>query len=97
MSSTSDTIQPAAPQSSGEHSDHSGDLTAYLRVFCALMVLTSATVAVSYVDMGAWNDVVAMAIAITTRCRWPPESSCGYRSGGNRSGGRPTRSSVSTA
>ena len=36
----------------------------YYLVFGALMVLTVATVGVAYFDFGAWNDVVAMAIAV---------------------------------
>lgn len=75
MSSTPDAAQPGAttpagqPSSAapagGEHRDHSADLQAYLRVFLALMVLTAVTVGVSFVDLGTWNDVVAMAVAIT--------------------------------
>jgi cytochrome c oxidase subunit 4 len=36
----------------------------YLLVFLALMVLTAITVAVAFVDLGAWNDIVAMSIAL---------------------------------
>ena len=36
----------------------------YILVFAALMVLTVLTVFVAYYDFGAWNDVVAMAIAV---------------------------------
>lgn len=35
----------------------------YAAVFAALLVLTGATVAVSYVDLGLWNVAVALAIA----------------------------------
>ncbi|MGD2115160.1 MAG: cytochrome C oxidase subunit IV family protein [Acidobacteriota bacterium] len=35
----------------------------YILVFAALMVLTALTVYVAYFDFGAWNSVVAMAIA----------------------------------
>lgn len=40
-------------------------LGAYLSVFFALMVLTAVTVWAAYADLGAWGDVVAMAIALT--------------------------------
>lgn len=35
----------------------------YVAVFAALLILTGATVAVSYVDLGLWNVAVALAIA----------------------------------
>lgn len=35
----------------------------YVAVFAALLVLTGATVAVSYLDLGLWNVAVAMLIA----------------------------------
>ena len=40
-------------------------LGAYFSVFLALMVLTAATVWAAFVDLGKWNDPVAMAIALT--------------------------------
>ena len=36
----------------------------YLLVFLALMVLTAITVGVAFIDLGAWNDVVALSIAM---------------------------------
>ena len=49
----------------GAHtSHHVTSVGAYVAVFIALMVLTAATVAVAFVDLGAFNDLVAMAIAI---------------------------------
>ena len=55
-----------------DHADHVGHapahhqapLTAYFVVFGVLMVLTVLTVAVSRVDLGAFNTTVAMTIAI---------------------------------
>jgi len=44
-------------------SAHKPSLAPYLAVFLALMVLTAVTVWVAFIDMGAMNDVVAMAIA----------------------------------
>ena len=38
---------------------------AYIAVFFALMVLTALTVGVAFVDLGAFNDLVAMSIAFT--------------------------------
>lgn len=35
----------------------------YVAVFAALLVLTGATVGVSYVDLGLWNVAVALLIA----------------------------------
>ncbi len=37
----------------------------YLLVFLALMALTGATVGVAYVNLGAFNNVVALVIAFT--------------------------------
>jgi cytochrome c oxidase subunit 4 len=35
----------------------------YFAVFAALLVLTATTTAVSFVDLGPWNSVVALGIA----------------------------------
>lgn len=43
---------------------HQAPLFAYFAVFIALMVLTVLTVWVSRIDLGAWNTLVAMAIAV---------------------------------
>ncbi|MBI5576236.1 MAG: cytochrome C oxidase subunit IV family protein [Deltaproteobacteria bacterium] len=40
-----------------------GGYAVYLAVFAALLVLTGATVAVSYVDLGFWNVATALLIA----------------------------------
>jgi cytochrome c oxidase subunit 4 len=42
---------------------HVTPLPVYLAVFATLMVLTAVTVAVAYVDLGAFNKVVALGIA----------------------------------
>ncbi len=47
------------------HGHHVLSLETYLAVAGALLVLTAVTVAVSFVHFGAWNLVVAMAIAAT--------------------------------
>jgi cytochrome c oxidase subunit 4 len=51
--------------SSGHHYDPAATVRAYIMVFGALMVFTVLTVAAAYIDMGAMNNVVAMAIAVT--------------------------------
>ena len=35
----------------------------YFAVFTALLVLTATTTAISFLDLGPWNTVVALAIA----------------------------------
>ena len=45
--------------------EHVSSPKMYVMVFLALMVLTVATVAVAYQDLGVLNDVVALAIAMT--------------------------------
>ncbi|MEM7050632.1 MAG: cytochrome C oxidase subunit IV family protein [Acidobacteriota bacterium] len=37
----------------------------YLAIFLALMVLTVVTVAVAFVDLGVFNDIVMLTIAVT--------------------------------
>ena len=43
---------------------HVSPIRVYLTIFGALMVLTLVTVLAAYVNLGAFNPVVAMAIAI---------------------------------
>lgn len=40
----------------------------YRRTFAILIALTAATIAVSLIDLGAWNPIVALAIAGTKAC-----------------------------
>ena len=44
-------------------SAHVSPIKVYIAIFVTLMVLTSVTVAVAYVNLGPWNKVVAMGIA----------------------------------
>lgn len=37
----------------------------YIAVFLGLLGLTALTTGVAYIDLGAWNTVVALAIAVT--------------------------------
>lgn len=54
-----------------EHSEHSGQaghvvpVSTYILVFFALMIGTALTTGVAYIDLGAFNTVVALAIAFT--------------------------------
>ena len=43
---------------------HIASVGLYVTIFVALMVLTGLTVAVTYVDLGRFNLVVALAIAV---------------------------------
>ena len=45
-------------------SEHITSPKAYLLVFLALMVLTAVTVYVAFQDLGPFNDVVALTIAV---------------------------------
>ena len=50
-------------------SDHSSEhhivpVSLYVGVFLALMVLTAVTTGVAYIDLGAFNTVVALIIAV---------------------------------
>jgi cytochrome c oxidase subunit IV len=47
----------------GERPDHVVPPRVYVTVFAILIVLTATTTAVSSVDLGPWNTVVALAIA----------------------------------
>ena len=44
-------------------SDHVSPVSLYLTIFGALMVLTAVTVGAAYVNLGAFNFAVAIAIA----------------------------------
>ena len=44
-------------------SAHVSPLKLYFAVFAALMVLTTVTVLVAYVNLGPWNKIVALGIA----------------------------------
>jgi cytochrome c oxidase subunit 4 len=44
-------------------SEHVASIKSYILIFAALLVLTGVTVAVAYLDLGALNIVVALAIA----------------------------------
>ncbi|MBN1479921.1 hypothetical protein EH223_18515 [candidate division KSB1 bacterium] len=48
---------------SEQHKEHILPIKAYLGVAGALFILTMVTVAVSYINLGGWNAVVAVSIA----------------------------------
>ena len=48
----------------GHHAPHAVPKRILLAVYFALMVLTIITVGVSYIDLGKFNIVVAMAVAV---------------------------------
>ena len=47
-----------------EHTPHVVPVSTYVGVFIALLVGTALTTAVAYIDLGRWNTVVALAIAV---------------------------------
>ena len=55
----------AHPSEPTHHAEHIVSPKVYLAVGAALLVLTGTTTAVSYVDLGTFNAVVALAIACT--------------------------------
>jgi len=57
----------AAGASGGEMqaARHLVPVRVYLTIFAILMVLTATTVSVSYLDLGPFNTVVAIVIAVT--------------------------------
>jgi cytochrome c oxidase subunit 4 len=50
---------------SAHNEPHVASVGTYVAVFLALMVLTAVTVAAAFVDLGALNNVVMLAIAIS--------------------------------
>jgi cytochrome c oxidase subunit IV len=54
--------QPSHDETQGDHV-HIVSPKIYLAILLALLVFTATTVGVSYIDMGIFNPVVALAIA----------------------------------
>jgi len=48
-----------------EHEHHIVSPKVYALILLALLVGTAVTIGASYLDMGPWNPVVALAIAVT--------------------------------
>jgi cytochrome c oxidase subunit IV len=57
------------PHAPADHDDategHIVSPVVYLIIFFALLVGTALTIGASYVEMGPWNPIVAIAIAVT--------------------------------
>jgi len=49
----------------GGNAGHVVPVSTYVLVFFALMAGTALTTGVAYIDLGRWNTVVALAIAVT--------------------------------
>ena len=47
-----------------EHTAHVVPISVYVGVFFVLLIGTALTTAVAYVDLGRWNTVVALLIAV---------------------------------
>ncbi|MFZ0272931.1 MAG: cytochrome C oxidase subunit IV family protein [Acidobacteriaceae bacterium] len=56
---------PHGPSEPTHHEEHIVSPKIYLLIGTALLILTATTTAVSYIDLGAFNAVVALAIACT--------------------------------
>ena len=52
------------PTADSRQSEHIVPVRVYVSVFAALLVFTATTTAVSSIDLGPWNTVVALGIAI---------------------------------
>ncbi|HEY1251164.1 MAG TPA: cytochrome C oxidase subunit IV family protein [Thermoanaerobaculia bacterium] len=52
------------PVRHGAMTEHIVSPRIYLAVFAILILMTGTTTAVSFVDLGPWNTVVALAIAV---------------------------------
>jgi cytochrome c oxidase subunit 4 len=50
--------------SHAQHGEHVVPVSTYIMVFLALMVGTALTTAVAYIDLGEFNTVVALLIAV---------------------------------
>ena len=62
-------IAPTSEHEPHEHTDHAADhvvpIRVYVVIFLALMVLTGLTVLASELDLGRFNMIVALTIAVT--------------------------------
>jgi cytochrome c oxidase subunit IV len=48
----------------GSSAEHVVPISTYVGVFLALIALTALTTGVAYIDLGRWNTVAALAIAV---------------------------------
>jgi len=56
--------QQSAVDSRQSGTEHVVPVPVYLGIFVALLVLTATTTAIAFLDLGPWNTVVALGIAI---------------------------------
>ena len=56
--------QQSAVDSRQSGSEHVVPVPVYVGIFVALLVLTATTTAIAFVDLGPWNTVVALGIAV---------------------------------
>jgi cytochrome c oxidase subunit 4 len=52
-----------SPEHGEKHEEHIVPVSLYIMVFLALLALTALTTGVAYIDLGAFNTVVALIIA----------------------------------
>jgi cytochrome c oxidase subunit IV len=48
----------------GEHEHHVTPPIVYVIIFCILLVFTALTVGASYIEMGVFNPIIALAIGV---------------------------------
>ena len=56
--------RPSTVDSRQGETEHVVPVSAYIGIFLALLVLTATTTAIAFVDLGPWNTVVALGIAV---------------------------------
>jgi cytochrome c oxidase subunit 4 len=56
--------RPSAADSRQGETEHVVPVSVYVGIFAALLVLTATTTAIAFVDLGPWNTVVALGIAV---------------------------------
>jgi cytochrome c oxidase subunit IV len=64
---TQHSAQHSANHDSANHGEHAHHITppiVYVTIFLTLLVFTALTVGASYIEMGLWNPVVALAIGV---------------------------------
>jgi cytochrome c oxidase subunit 4 len=65
MSEHGEHTQTGGAQAHSEHAHHIVSPKVYVVIFFALLVGTAATVWASFLELGVWNPIIALAIACT--------------------------------
>jgi cytochrome c oxidase subunit 4 len=65
MSEHNEQTQTDVAQARGEHEHHIVSPKIYVVILLALLAATAATVWASFLELGIWNPVIALAIACT--------------------------------